>query len=208
MVARAVTVGRVVSALEKWGLVLETDAVLPSLAAIVAGEKIKGSWWGHPRGSEIFHVSNELADHPDALLAKLVAGKLTWIHRRLWPALLGVARAREPWQMTGLPAPAARLLAQVDASTSLRADQLTAPRDPAERKKAVAALEQRLLVHSTSVHTESGAHARLLVAWDEVARERGVKRAMSGDAGRAAIEQAATGLAAAFDTRVKLPWPR
>ena len=64
---------------------------VPSVAEAIAGEPIRGSWWGHPRGQDIFRELNVVADSPDALSFKLVAGKVTFVHRRLWPALVRLA---------------------------------------------------------------------------------------------------------------------
>ena len=66
--------------------------------------------------------------------------------------------------------------------------------------------DYRSLVHSTSVHTDSGAHAKLLVSWDRIAREHGIEPAPTAAAGRAEIERAADALAHAHDITVKLPW--
>src|SRR6516165_6214899 len=60
----------------------------PSVAEAVAGEPIRGSWWGHAKGSEIFHALGALDDSPDVLCFKLIDGKNTYVHRRLWPALV------------------------------------------------------------------------------------------------------------------------
>ncbi|HUR27834.1 MAG TPA: hypothetical protein VM509_06590 [Planctomycetota bacterium] len=83
-----------VARLEEEGLLLLADAKWPSVASLVAGEPIRGSWWSHPRGKEIFRRQRELEAHEDVLVVKLVDRKLTFVHRRLWPALLAVARAR------------------------------------------------------------------------------------------------------------------
>jgi hypothetical protein len=64
---------------------------LPNVAELVAGEPIRGSWWGHPAGTAIFNALNDLADSPDVVRTRLVGGKVTLIHRRLWPALVRVA---------------------------------------------------------------------------------------------------------------------
>lgn len=64
---------------------------VPSLAAWVAGEKIRGSWWAHRRAHEIYALECALAESPDVLVCKLLAGKRTLVHRRLWPALARVA---------------------------------------------------------------------------------------------------------------------
>lgn len=64
---------------------------VPSVAEAVAGEPIRGSWWGHPRGHDIFSALGQIADSPDALSFKLIGGKVTFVHRRLWPALVRLA---------------------------------------------------------------------------------------------------------------------
>jgi hypothetical protein len=70
------------------GVVLVSAAgPVPKLTEAIAGEKIKGSWWGHPRGKQIFAVLEQVTGHPDVLVCRLVDDKLTLVHRRLWPAL-------------------------------------------------------------------------------------------------------------------------
>lgn len=64
---------------------------VPNLAAAVAGAPIKGGWWAHPKGREIFNVLGAVADSPDVLVCRLVGGKVTFVHRRLWPALVRAA---------------------------------------------------------------------------------------------------------------------
>jgi hypothetical protein len=61
---------------------------VPSLAEAVAGEPIKGSWWSHPKGKAIFAALSQLDDRDDVKAFKLVDGKVTFVHRRLWPALV------------------------------------------------------------------------------------------------------------------------
>ena len=71
------------------GLVLESAiGPVPSLAAAIAGEPIRGSWWAHPRGREIFAATRAIRDSPDVLVCRLVDGKITYVHRSLWPALV------------------------------------------------------------------------------------------------------------------------
>lgn len=71
------------------GLVLESGTgPVPSLAATVAGESIRGSWWAHSRSREIFAATRAIRDSPDVLVCRLVDGKVTYVHRRLWPALV------------------------------------------------------------------------------------------------------------------------
>jgi hypothetical protein len=78
--------------LEAQGLLLESaKGPIPNVAQLVAGERITGSWWGHPAAHQIFEVINELADSPDVARMRLVKNKVTLVHRRLWPALLRLA---------------------------------------------------------------------------------------------------------------------
>jgi hypothetical protein len=64
----------------------------PSLAEAIAGEPIHGSWWGHPSGKRIFQISSELDDSEDVLFCRLIAGKVTLAHRRVWPAIARLAK--------------------------------------------------------------------------------------------------------------------
>jgi hypothetical protein len=74
------------------GVVLQAArGPVPSLAEAVAGGPIRGSWWGHPKGREIFRTAAAVSDSPDVLVCKLVEGKVTFVHRRLWPALVKLA---------------------------------------------------------------------------------------------------------------------
>jgi hypothetical protein len=61
-----------------------------------------------------YRLAIELRDHPDVLTIKLLSGKITCIHRPLWPAVFAIGTARQPWQMLGLSKDAAALLQQSD----------------------------------------------------------------------------------------------
>jgi len=79
---------------EKHGVVLQAArGPVPSLAEAIAGERIRGSWWGHPKGQAIFLAAEAVSEDPDVLVCKLVDGKVTYVHRRLWPALVKLASA-------------------------------------------------------------------------------------------------------------------
>ncbi|HEX3764845.1 MAG TPA: hypothetical protein VHW23_39385 [Kofleriaceae bacterium] len=64
---------------------------VPSVAEAVAGQPIVGSWWAHPRGKAIFAALSELDDSDDVRCFKLIDGKVTFVHRRVWPALACLA---------------------------------------------------------------------------------------------------------------------
>jgi len=77
---------------EKHGVVLQAArSSVPSLAEAIAGERIRGSWWGHPKGKEIYRAAKVVCQSPDVLVCKLVEGKITYVHRRLWPSLVKLA---------------------------------------------------------------------------------------------------------------------
>jgi hypothetical protein len=77
---------------EKHGIVLQAArGPVPSLAEAIAGGPIRGSWWGHPKGKEIFRAAAAVVASGDVLVCKLVDGKITFLHRRLWPALVRLA---------------------------------------------------------------------------------------------------------------------
>jgi hypothetical protein len=74
------------------GVVLESArGPVPNLAEAVAGNAIRGSWWGHAKGREIFRLTRAVRDSSDVLVCRLVRGKVTYVHRRLWPALVRLA---------------------------------------------------------------------------------------------------------------------
>ena len=75
------------------GVVLEAAKGLePSLAVRIAGGPIRGSWWSHPMGHEIFALTQKVRDSKAVLICTLARGKITYIHRRLWPAFVRMAR--------------------------------------------------------------------------------------------------------------------
>ncbi len=64
--------------LRRLGLLLETDARLPSVASLIAGEPISGSWWSHAFAQNIFATLVQFEDHRDVMFTKLISGKVTW----------------------------------------------------------------------------------------------------------------------------------
>jgi hypothetical protein len=183
----------VLAALSRLGLLLKQDKRLPNVVTLVTGESLHTSWWSHPKGRVVFAVLSELSDHPDVLFTKLLCRKVTLVHRRLWPALLAVASAREPWQLHGLSPSARGLLAIVDGS------HVSVQRSG----QAVRELELRLLVHAEEVHTESGRHETALTTWSAWARRTHVRALRSLTRGRQHLEEAANAIGAPPSA---LPW--
>ena len=94
-----------VAFVRRHGVVLQAArGPVPSLAEAIAGGPIRGSWWGHPKGQEIFRVAEAISERPDVLVCRLVDGKVTYVHRRLWPALVKLSsrfskgRLAKVWQ--------------------------------------------------------------------------------------------------------------
>ena len=78
---------------EKHGVVLASaKGPVPSVAEAIAGEPIIGSWWSHARAQVIFDALSEIDDDVDIRCFRLVDGKVTFVHRRMWPALVRLAR--------------------------------------------------------------------------------------------------------------------
>ncbi len=78
--------------IKKHGVVLASaKGPVPNLAEAIANEPIKGSWWGHPKSHQIFAIFQAVTDSDEILVCRLVNGKRTFIHSRLWPALVRAA---------------------------------------------------------------------------------------------------------------------
>src|SRR5712691_2943132 len=86
------TSGQALAFIRQHGVVLEAaHGPAPSLAEVIAGEPVRGSWWSHPKSHEIFAVTRAIRDSDDVLVCRLIRGKVTFVHRRMWPALVRVA---------------------------------------------------------------------------------------------------------------------
>jgi hypothetical protein len=202
-------VERALAELERFGLLLFSDPALPSLVGLIVGEPLRRSWWGHPRGSDIYRAMNAIAEDPGVLSTKLVAGKVTYVHSRLWAAVHALGCAREGWQVDSLSTGARWLLAQVDADDEVQTDLLVPP--PGARvPDASRELERRLLVHATEVHTPSGAHAKVLQTWPHWAAEHAIQgEQLSAAEARGQLEDAARRLESEVANGVaELPWLR
>ena len=81
-----------VAFVESHGIVLESGhGPVPSLAETVVGARIRGSWWGHTSRHDILAAFRTARESPDVLVCRLLDGKVTYIHRRLWSALVRLA---------------------------------------------------------------------------------------------------------------------
>lgn len=187
---------------------LESDPFLPSVCSLITGQPLRGSWWSHPQAQTIFQVNELLDDHEDVLLTKLVSGKVTFVHRKLWADLFAIGSARAQWQLSGLSVAARNLLGAVDANDIIRTDQLSWP-DSSKTKPGDAAreLEKKLLVVASQVHTEFGAHAKSLETWEYwLRRSRSEASSVTSDAAMKNLEKRLTKMNQQFGGKATLPW--
>jgi hypothetical protein len=181
--------------LQELDLLLDTDPKFPSVTGFVADTGGR-SWWAHPEAKQMYGLSCGLRDHPDVLMVKLVSGKLTFVHRPLWAAIVAIGTAREPWQMDGLSKEAKALLKKADGGGKIESSG-----DP------VRELENRLLAHAVSVHTEHGHHMKEVQSWAAWAKSVKLgKVKLTPDEARAQIESVVVRLNKQFGARGTLPW--
>lgn len=77
----------------KQGVVLvSAKGPVPRLTEAIINEPIQGSWWAHPKSRHIFAVLEALFVSNQVLVCRLVGGKVTLVHCRLWPALTRLAK--------------------------------------------------------------------------------------------------------------------
>jgi hypothetical protein len=201
----------VLSKLVKYGFLLESDTKLPSVCGLITGGPLTGSWWSHPLAQEIFQVNERLEDHPDVLITKLISGKVTFVHRELWPEIVAIGTAKQSWQTAGLSASAQELLNIVKKAGFLRTDQM-ARRSSSTAKKdkpgdIARDLERRLLIHAEQIHTESGAHAKALETWEHWSKRKSfTPSAIQAEAAKRNLEERLRRLNDEFDGTARLPW--
>lgn len=198
-------------ALQQYGLLLEHDKELPSVTSIVAGEPIAGSWWGHRLGHQIYALIGELERRSGKLSAKIIDGKVTYVHDRLWPAFLSVAQADARERLAKVAQGAVELYACIEQYGPLRADSEHVPgrrvRTPREQSKTIRALERQLLVHSDSLHTDSGAHVKVLRTWRQWCTEHSVAvAALAPDSARRQLDAALGALCKGVARKPKVTW--
>jgi hypothetical protein len=195
--------------LRAYGLLLVQDALLPCVTTIVAGGPVRGSWLGDPSARETYSVLVGLEEHPEVLQTKLVSGKVTMVHRDLWPAVLGVAMARTAWQFQGLSPLAKWLLESVDRQGSLQTDLVPLPAGSGRKSIPPAAreLERRLLVHGSEVHTPSGAHAKVLQTWSRWLAETPLEMHVPSEvSGREQLDRVMERINQKCGAAATLPW--
>ena len=84
------TFAQAVAFIDDHGVVLESarHPVFANIADAFLGKARRGSWWGHPHGRQFFALTRLLRKHRDIVACRLIEGKVTYVHRRHWAALL------------------------------------------------------------------------------------------------------------------------
>ena len=98
--ATCATAEEALAFVRRHGVVLvSAKGTTPRLTEAIAGESITGSWWAHPKSHHIFSILGAVTDSDQVLVCRLVGGKITLVHRRLWPSLVRLAKCFTPEQL-------------------------------------------------------------------------------------------------------------
>jgi len=155
---------RVLAAVRREQLMLESSPDAPSVVELLTGERLKASWWTHPGSETAMAVLFRLRDHAEVVRVPLLSRRATWVHRELWPELLAVATAREAWQLDGLSERALALLALADREGVVRTRDLDWQQWPRAGKSA-RELEDRLLVKGGEEGNPREGPYKVVTAW-------------------------------------------
>lgn len=177
------------------------DSNLQSATTIIANEPIKGSWWPHRDGSVIFHTLGNILDSKDVIAPKLINGKVTLLYKELFPYFNSIVSSPKNWQIDNLKEDCKIFLRDVQKNGGcLRSDEYKWEGD---RKlgDVIRDLEKKLLVYSLEIHTDSGAHAKIIHTWENYFKDQSLHQVELNEA-LLTLEIFANSLG----EKVKLPW--
>lgn len=199
----------VLAALEGTGLLVESHRAFPSIVALAVAGPVEGTWWRHPLANDIHNLIEAVEHHPRVMTARLIDGRVTFIADTLWPVVHAVGVSREAWQLRGLSDLGSRLFAEVEERGETRTDVLAVawalPTRPVS--EAARELERRLLVRGQSVHTERGAHAKVLKSWPSWAARIGYSPPLlAAEDARRLLEERIGAINARFGSTARAPW--
>lgn len=199
-----------IARLADWGLVLDSDPMLPSLPSLVVERPVRGSWWSDPEVHLIHNLGSRFTSHKDVLHVVLVSRKMTCIHRRLWPAFLAAAFAGEDWKLDGLSAHGRAMWARLQRDVRLMADEPGLPSTSVKANgAAMRELESRLLCAGGNLHTARGSHVKYVMTWAKWLAERTwPEPTLSAQEGRHELDDCLDRLNGEFGARGELPWWR
>jgi len=85
------TTADLVAFIRSEGMVLQSArGPIPNLVSRIVGSPVAGSWWAHPQSHAIYRALQGVRASRDVMACRLVAGKVTLVHRRLWPIVLAL----------------------------------------------------------------------------------------------------------------------
>ena len=100
VMSKCATAEEALAFVRKHGVVLASaKGVAPRLTEAIVGETIKGSWWTHSQSRHIYAILKAVAESEQVLVCRLINGKITLVHRRLWPSLVRLANRFAPEQL-------------------------------------------------------------------------------------------------------------
>jgi len=67
---------RVLKELTNIGFLHVSGEEIPNVRELLTGKRLKGSWWADAAAQKIFNVTQELEDHTDVTITKLISRKL------------------------------------------------------------------------------------------------------------------------------------
>ena len=115
---------RVEAALDRQGLLLvQGQGDAPSVGDLLAGRPITTQGYSHDHVPAWLHA-HALASQDAIAEVKLVRGRRTLVHRRLWPAVEALARAARAAVLSGPADDRRRLLERVEARPGASGDDL------------------------------------------------------------------------------------
>ena len=97
---KCLTAKEALAFVRKHGVILASaKGTAPRLTEAIVGETIKDSWWTHPQSRRIYAILVSVSESEQVLACRLLNGKITLVHRRLWPSLVRLAKRFAPEQL-------------------------------------------------------------------------------------------------------------
>lgn len=98
--SKCTTAAEALAFVREHGVVLvSAQGNAPRLTEAITASPIKGSWWAHPQSQLIYTLLESVTGSDQVLVCRLINGKLTLVHRRLWPSLVVLAGHFAPQQL-------------------------------------------------------------------------------------------------------------
>jgi hypothetical protein len=99
--SKCITADEALAFVREHGVVLvSAKGTAPRLTEAVVGEPITGTWWTHAQSRQIYAIITAVTGSDQVLVCRLIGGKVTLVHRRLWPSLVRVADRFAPERLT------------------------------------------------------------------------------------------------------------